>query len=215
MTLEEYAARQAQQPQEAQQAEGNQLDAVAARIDAERLSSLVVDARAAIDEYRSPATLLTVITGAIFGENSAEAAAVAETIKQDRTPGGYELTIAGLRETRRLLKQQSKKLGEQQQEIAAAIEKTIEAEREIMAAQAEAGAVDGALIEIMTFCNSETRENLLQGLADLYEKHHSKPAAMGLLYGSIGALTRQSSLDLLQQQELAELKARILEAAQA
>ena len=210
MTLEEYAAQQVPQAQEPQQA--NQLDAVAARIDAERLSLLMADARQAIDEYRSPATLLTVITGAIFGKDSAEAAAVAKAIAQDRAPGGSELAIAALREQRRQLNQQAKKLTEQQKAIAEALEKVNAAERELM----QAPAADGTLIDVMTFCsNTEPRETLLTEAAALYQQHRRNQAAMGLLYGS---LSRQAGYtagryDLMQQQELAELKARILEAA--
>ena len=212
MTLEEYAARQAQQAPQAQEPQRkNQLDAVAARIDAEKLSLLMAEARQAIDEYRSPATLLTVITGAIFGQDSAESAAVAKAIEQDRAPGGHELAIAALREQRRQLNQQAKKLTEQQKAVAEAIEKVNAAERELMTP-----AADGALIDVMTFCNNtEPRETLLQEAAALFEKHRRNPAAMGLLYGSLAAQAGYTAgrYDLMQQQELAELKARILTAA--
>lgn len=214
MTLEEYAAQQAQQAQEPQQA--NQLDAVAARIDAEKLSLLMADARQIIDEYRSPATLLTLITGAMFGDGSAEAAAVAAAIDADRNPGGHEMAIAELRQRRKMLNQQAKQLTEQQKAITAELEKLNEAERELMNQQTQAATLDSALTAVLTFCKGiDERETLLKEAAELYQKHRSTPAAMGLLYGSLSELTRQqyTRFDLVQQQELQQLKEQVLAAA--
>ena len=202
MNLEQYAAQQAQQAPQAQEPQqANQLDAVAARIDAEKLSSLMAETRQAIDEYRSPATLLTVITGAMFGEGSAEAAAVAETIAADRHPGGRELAIAGLRQRRKMLNQMQKQLAGQQKTIAAEIEHTIAEERELTEPQQ-----DTALLEVLTAQKPDLKE-----AADLYQKHHGNPAAMGLLYGKLSA--QPPELDLMQQAEFMQLKEKVLKAA--
>ena len=74
--------------------------------------------------------------------------------------------------------------------------------------QAEAAALDTALIEVLTFSKAP-QGDLLKEAAALYDRHHGNPAAMGLLYGSITTLQQRSALDLVQQQELNSLKERI------
>ena len=219
MNLEQYArqAQNAQQPQETQQA--HPLDIAAARIDAERLYSLMAEARQIIADYKNPGTVLTMIAGAMFGEESAEAAAVAEMVEQDRNPGGREMTIAGLREQRRLLKQQLKKLDEQQKAIAEELTRLDEAERAEADEKAQTEAQAAALIDVLTFCkNLAPRENLLKEIQTLYQRHKENPAAMGLLYGSITEAARReypaARFDLIQEQDYLSLKGQILAAAE-
>lgn len=221
MTLEEYAAQQAQnapQTQETQQAEGNPLDVFAAQQDAEKLSFLLAESRAAIDESRSPAAMLTRIAAALFGERSAEAEAVAAAIENDKAPGGHELALAEIRQRRKLIKQQAKQLDEMQKELAGQLEKLNDAEREQTNQQAAAATLDRALADTMTFCKQlRPQETMLQEARELYNRHKGSPAAMGLLYGSLAELTRSEyaagHYDLIQQQDFTELKAAILAAA--
>ena len=219
-TLEEYAAQQAQNPQQAQEPQQAQpLDIVAARIDAEKLSLLMAEARQAITDYQNPATILTAITGAMFGEESPEAAAVAEKIEQDRNPGGYELTIANLRQQRKILQQQAKALESQLKTVAEGITTADAAEREIISKRGEAEAQNGAMVDLLTFFKGiDGRGTLLQEMKALYQKHRDNPAAMGLLYGSMTEIARREytagRLDLVQQQEYTDLKAQVLAAAE-
>lgn len=221
MTLEEYAAQQAQntqQPQEPQQAEGNPLDVFAAQRDAERLSLLLAETREIIDENSTPAAMLTRIAAALFGEKSAEAEAVAAAIEKDKAPGGHELALAEIRQRRSMIKQQIKQLDELQRDLAGQLEQLNTAEREQTNQQAAAATLDRALADTMTFCKQlRPQENMLHDARELYNKHRGSPAAMGLLYGSLAELTRNEytagHYDLIQQQDFFELKAAILSAA--
>ena len=215
MNLEQYAAQQAQAPQGAQSAPQAQepLDVLAARLDAERLYSLMAEAQEAIDGETSPAAMLERITGALFGADSPQAAAVAQAIDADRHPGGHELSIADLRQQRALLRQQHKQLEAQAQAITGELEKLDAAERALTGDKAKAAALDRALLDVLTFTKAP-QGDLLQQMAALYDRHHGSPAAMGLLYGVMCDLTRYSAgaFDLLQQQTFKELKDRVARA---
>ena len=214
MNLEQYAAQQAQAPQGAQNAPQTQepLDVLAAKLDAERLYSLMAEAQAAIDDGMAPAAMLERITGALFGADSPQAAAVAQAIDADRHPGGHELAIADLRQQRHLLRQQAKQLEQQAKAITGELEKLDAAERELMADKGQAAALDRAMLDVLTFTKAP-QGDLLQQMAALYDRHHGNPAAMGLLYGVITDLARrqysETTLDLMQQQTFKELKDRI------
>ena len=214
MNLEQYAAQQAQAPQGAQNAPQTQepLDVLAAKLDAERLYSLMAEAQAAIDDGMAPAAMLERITGALFGADSPQAAAVAEAIDADRHPGGHELAIADLRQQRHLLRQQAKHLEQQAKDRTGELEKLDAAERELMADKGQAAALDRAMLDVLTFTKAP-QGDLLQQMAALYDRHHGNPAAMGLLYGVITDLARrqysETTLDLMQQQTFKELKDRI------
>lgn len=214
MNLEQFAAQQAQAPQGAQNAPQTQepLDVLAAKLDAERLYSLMAEAQAAIDDGMAPAAMLERITGALFGADSPQAAAVAEAIDADRHPGGHELAIADLRQQRHLLRQQAKQLEQQAKAITGELEKLDAAERELMADKGQAAALDRAMLDVLTFTKAP-QGDLLQQMAALYDRHHGNPAAMGLLYGVITDLARrqysETTLDLMQQQTFKELKDRI------
>lgn len=215
MNLEQYAAQQAQAPQGAQSAPQTQepLDVLAAKLDAERLYSLMAEAQAAIDDGMAPAAMLERITGALFGADSPQAAAVAEAIDADRHPGGHELAIADLRQQRHLLRQQAKQLEQQAKAITGELEKLDAAERELMADKGQAAALDRALLDVLALAKGTAEGDPLQQMAALYDRHHGNPAAMGLLYGVITDLARrqysETTLDLMQQQTFKELKDRI------
>ena len=114
MNIKEYAAQQAPQAQEPQQAqEALTVAQLADRMQAEKLSSLMDSTTAAIEVETPPADLLRIITAALYGASSTQAAAVAQLIEQDKRPGGYEHQLAGMRERKRLLKKQLKQLQKQ------------------------------------------------------------------------------------------------------
>lgn len=217
MNLEQYAAQQAQAPQGAQNTPQTQepLDVLAARLDAGRLYSLQATAQAAIDDGMAPAAMLERITGALFGADSPQAAAVAEAIDADRHPGGHELAIADLRQQRALLRQAAKQLEQQARAITGELEKLDAAERDLTGDKAKAAALDRALLDVLTFRKqlAHPQGDLLQALGTLYDQHRDNPAAMGLLYGTITDLNRQQYseqvLDLIQQQDFIKLKERI------
>ena len=215
MNLEQYAAQQAQEPQQApQEQEALTVEQVAAKLDAEKLSSLMAQMQEAIEEKTAPAAMLEAITGALFGTSSPQAAAVAAIIEADRHPGGHEMAIAGIRQRRKMLKQQEKQLEEQAKAISDELEKLDEAERALTFEKADAAALDTALIETLTFCKTlDPQRDMLKEIETLYTRHHGDPAAMGLLYGSLDELTRRQysagRLDLVQQQEFTNLKKRI------
>ena len=221
MNLEQYAAQQAQEPQQAPQTQETlTVEQVAAKLDAERLSSLMAQMQEAIEEKTAPAAMLEAITGAMFGTSSPQAAAVAAIIDADKHPGGHELALADIRQRRKMLKQQAKQLEEQAKAIADELAKLDESERALTREKAEAEALDNALIETLTFCKGlDPQRDMLKELETLYTRHHGNPAAMGLLYGSIEELTRQQysagRLDLIQQQEFISMKERIAAAIRA
>lgn len=221
MNFEQYAAQQAQEPQQVQQTqEVLTAEQIAAKLDAERLSSLMVQMQEAIEEKTAPAAMLETITGALFGTSSPQAAAVAAIIDADKHPGGHELAIADIRQRRKMLKQQAKQLEEQAKAIADELAKLDESERALMREKAKAAALDNALIETLTFCKGlDPQQDMLKEIEKLYNRHHGNPVAMGLLYGSIEKLTRQQfstgKLDLIQQQEFVSLKERIAAAISA
>ena len=217
MNLEQFAAQQAQAPQGAQNAPQTQepLDVLAAKLDAEKLYSLMAEAQEAIDGGAKPAAMLELITGALFGEDSKQAAAVAEAIDADRHPGGHEMALATIRAQRKLLRQQLKQLEAQVKAITGELEKLDADERALTGSKAEAAALDRALLDVLTFRKQldSPQADLLQQMTELYNQHHGNPAAMGLLYGAITDLTRkqysETTLDLIQQQAFRELKDRI------
>lgn len=217
MNLEQFAAQQAQAPQGAQNAPQTQepLDVLAAKLDAEKLYSLMADAQEAIDGGAKPAAMLELITGALFGADSKQAAAVAEAIDADRHTGGHEMALATIRAQRKLLRQQLKQLEAQAKAITGELEKLDADERALTGSKAEAAALDRALLDVLTFRKQldSPQADLLQEMTELYNRHHGNPAAMGLLYGAITDLTRkqysETTLDLIQQQAFRELKDRI------
>ena len=222
MTLEEYAAQQAQAPQGAQNAPQTQepLDVLAAKLDAERLYSLMAEAQEVIDGGAKPAAMLELITGALFGEDSKQAAAVAEAIDADRHPGGHEMALATIRAQRKLLRQQLKQLEAQAKAITGELEKLDADERALTGSKAEAAALDRALLDVLTFRKQldSPQADLLQQMTELYNRHHGNPAAMGLLYGVMADLTGKQydakAFDLVQQQAFKDLKRRVAEAIQ-
>ena len=175
----------------------------------------MAEAQEAIDGGAKPAAMLELITGALFGEDSKQAAAVAEAIDADRHPGGHEMALATIRAQRKLLRQQLKQLEAQAKAITGELEKLDADERALTGSKAEAAALDRALLDVLTFRKQldSPQADLLQQMTELYNQHHGNPAAMGLLYGAITDLTRkqysETTLDLIQQQAFRELKDRI------
>ena len=217
----QQGAQQEQTPQDAQQAqEALPVDIIAAQLEAERFHSLKAQTEAAIDTGTAPAQLLVLIIGAMFGESSPQAAAVAGRMDAEKHPGGHEMAIAGLRQRKRLLRQQEKQLVEQIKAIGAEIEAANRAEGEIIAAGGAAAALDSGLIEVAAFCKAlpgtEAKPEILETAGKLFTRHKGNPAAMGLLYGSLAELSRTiyaaGGFDMVQAQQLADLRAQILAA---
>lgn len=220
MNLEQYAAQQTQAPQGAQDAPQTQepLDVLAARLDADRLYSLMAQAQEAIDGGASPAAMLEQMTGALWGTSSPQAAAVAAAIDADRHPGGHEMALAAIQQQRKLLRQQLKQLEAQAKAITGELEKLAAAERELMADKAQAAALDRALLDVLALAKGTAEGDPLQQMTELYNRHHGNPAAMGLLYGVMADLTGRQydakAFDLIQQQAFKDLKKRVAEAIQ-
>jgi hypothetical protein len=223
----DYLAQQPQEPQEPQeepQAQANRLDMMRAQLDAEKLYTLQAEARQAVTDATEPDTLAASLTALIFGEDSTEAGAVAAMIEARRRPGGYELAIEAARQRRALLKKQLDKLAEQEKEIAAQMGLAAADERELMAEQTAAEQANGALLACMDFARQLAADAdpgaIIEQAGSLYEKHSGSRAAMGLLLGSLTewqgrafTFTGGATLDLVQQQELQELKSRLAAAA--
>ena len=126
MNLEQLAAQTTQAPQGAQNApqtqEAEPVDVLAARLDADRLYSLMAQAQEAIEEKAPPADLAQMMTGALFGADSPQAAAVAAIIDADKHPGGHEMALATIRYQRQLLRQQIKQLEQRAKDITGELE---------------------------------------------------------------------------------------------
>ena len=227
MNYTDYLAQDAQQPQESQeepQAQANRLDMMRAQLDAEKYYSLLAEARQAVPFAADPGQLAATLTALLFGEDSTEAGIVARMIEAHKRPGGYELAIEAARQRRALLKKQLDKLAEQEKEIAAQMGLAAADERELMNSKAEAEAANGALLAVMDFSRQLDTEAdpgaMIRQAGQLYEQHSGNRAAMGLLLGSLTewqgrafTFTGGAALDLVQQQEMQELKSRLAAAA--
>lgn len=227
MKYTDYLAQDAQQPQEPQEAPqgpANRLDMMRAQLDAEKLYTLQAEARQAVTDATEPDTLAASLTALIFGEDSTEAGAVAAMIEARRRPGGYELAIELARQRRAMFKKQLDKLAEQEKEIAAQMGLAAAEERELMDSKAEAAAANGALLAVMDFSRQLAEDAepgaMIQQAGKLYEQHSGNRAAMGLLLGALTewqgrafTFTSGLALDLVQQQEMQELKSRLAAAA--
>lgn len=223
MNLEQLAAQQArasQAPQNAPQTqEAEPVDVLAARLDADRLYSLMVQTQEAIEDKARPADLAQMMTGALFGADSPQAAAVEAIIDADKHPGGHEMALATIRAQRQLLRQQIKQLEQRAKDITGELEKLDEADRATQHERMAAQDIDRALLDVLTLYKLKGRDpqpDILQEAAAILDKHRRDPAAMGLLYGFMVELTgrgyRVLSLDLAQQQEFDRLKAEVLTA---
>lgn len=223
LNIKEYAAQQAPQAQEPQQAqEALTVAQLADRMQAEKLSSLMDSTTAAIEVETPPADLLRIITAALYGASSTQAAAVAQLIEQDKRPGGYEHQLAGMRERKRLLKKQLKQLEELTKATADAIAQIEQEERSITLDGSRAAAIDAALLEVMAFSKRtliEPQADLLEDAAQLYQQYKGNPAAMGLLHGCLVDLTRRAytagAFDLVQMQEYQKLKEQVAAAVES
>lgn len=227
MNLLQFIAQNAQQEQEPQEAQQTQEVLPAAMVemkaDADGFISLKAQAEAAIYSGTDPEQILLLMICALFGQDSPQAAAVAELIEEARHPGGREMTIAALRQRRRLLKQQQKQHEEQIKDLAAEVESINKAERELFAAQGEAETLNNGLIEVATFCKAlpgtAPKPEMITAAGELYARHKNNPVAMGLLYGSLAQIARKTyaaagEFDLVQLQQLADLRAQVLGAIQ-
>jgi len=221
MNFEQYAAQQAQGTQRPQNTPQTQealpVDLVAAKLDADKLYSLMAEAQEAIEEKASPAEIAARMTGALWGTSSPQAAAVDAIIEAEAHPGGHEMALASIRAQRKLLRAQLKQLEAQAKTLTGELEKLDKAEWDLTRDQSKAAALDRALLDVLTFSKQLDADNpqadLLQELTAIYDRHHGNPAAMGLLYGCIADLNRRQYsakvFDLVRQQEYKDLTDRI------
>lgn len=215
MNLEQYAAQQAQYLQEESKAhEVLDVDQVAMKLDAEKLSSLMAQLQEDIDERMAPAAILERLTGAMFGTSSQQAAAVAVIIDEDRHPGGHELAIASLQARRKLITQQQRQLEAQAKKLEEEAAHLIDQERDLTRQATEEESVDAALSEVLTFCKTrEPGPGMITEMESLYIRYKENALAMGLLHGFMVDLARRGILsgefDLLQRQFLKTLQDKI------
>ena len=196
---------------------------IGVKADADRLISLKAQAEVAIYSGTEPEQLLILMVCALFGKDSPQAVVAAELIDAAQHPGGHEMAIAALRQRKRLLKQQQRQLEEKAKDLAAEIEAANQAERALFAEQGEAETLNRGLIEVAAFCEAlpgtAQAPEMITAAGELFARHKENPAAMGLLYGSLAEISRKTyttagRFDLVQLQQLADLRAQILAAIQ-
>lgn len=214
MNLQEWLKQDMQETQEAINApmEPQTLDALAAQFDAEKYREIVALLDEAIEAGAKPADVLQRLTVATYGENSPQAAKLAETVKA--APGGPELAIATIRAQKAIIRAQQKKL--------AALSKSLVDDlarldnEEIAIARTAGDMVNKALLEIMEAATSPEPPTL-HTLADLFARHRGNRRAMGLLYGLVTDTLQKTALDLdmVDTQHLMELQRQVLEAVTA
>lgn len=234
MNYTDYLAQQPQEPQEPQEEpQANRLDMMRAQLDAGKYYSLLAEAREVIAEAAEQAArherpylpmILEKITAAIFGHGSPEADSMAEIITMARYAGGYEYAIEQAKQRRRLYKKQLERLAEVQKELAEQAELALAEERELSDSKLTEEKTDRAFLEIMEFSRQLDTETdpaaMIRQAGQLYERYSGSRAAMGLLLGSLTewqgrafTFTGGVTLDLVQQQEMQELKSRLAAAA--
>lgn len=223
MNLEQYAAQQqgAQQEQNTQEAELLTASQLAAKLDAEKLSFLMAEAQAALDDQQEPAEILTRLYTDFFGKNSTQAQTLAEILTRSVAPGGFDFAIAQTRQQRQLLKRQSKQLDELQKEIAKGLTALDEKERDLMSEKAAAAASDAALTETALFAAQISQESpaaIIKRATEIFSKYRRSLPAMGLLYGILSEAASNAissgGFDLFQQEELNSLRNEILQKMQ-
>ena len=223
MKFEEYAARNIQLTQEAPEAQKAQevwpVEAIAAKLQAEKLSTLIADTQEALDAGKPPAHILQGVIAGIYGEESTQAAQATELINKQRHPGGYEISLAGIRQNKALLRKQRKALEERIAAIDEEIKRLDAEEKELTSDSAIAAKLDAGLTEVIAFCkqlDAEPQPDIIRQLKAIYEQQKSNRAAMGLLYGYLHQLSRKQFeavyLDIMQQQEFKTITAQIAEA---
>ena len=214
MNLQEWLRQGPQETQEVESVptEPKTLDAVAAQFDAEKYREIVALLDEGIEAGEPPADVLQRLTIATYGENSPQAAKLAETVKT--APGGPELAIATIRAHKAIIRAELKKLQALSKPLMDDLARLDDEERDVR--QAAGDMVNKALLEIMEVATSPEPPTL-HTLADLYTRHKGNRRAMGLLYGVIADTARQTAgeLDMVDAQHLMELQEQALEAVKA
>lgn len=188
------------------------LDAVAEQFDAEKYREIVALLDEGIEAGEPPADVLHRLTIATYGENSPQAAKLAETIKAK--PGGPELAIATIRAHKAIIRAELKKLQALSKSLMDDLTRLDDEERAV--SRAAGDMVNKALLEIMEAATAPEPPDL-RTLTELYSRYHMNRQAMGLLYGVIAdtARKRAGEFDLVAAQHLTELQRQVLEAVTA
>jgi len=220
MKLEEYIkqhTKEVEVTQDAPQMEGvpmasKTLDALAAKLDADRYQAARDLLEDGIEAGEPPADLLHRLTVEVFGEHSPQASKLAETMTAK--PGGPELAIATIRAHKAIIRGELKKLQALSKPLMDDLARLDDEERDVR--QAAGDMVNKALLEIMEAATSPEPPTL-HTLADLYTRHKGNRRAMGLLYGVIADTARKTAgeLDMVDAQHLMELQEQALEAVKA
>ena len=194
----------------------NTLDDMRTRLDAEKYYELAAMLEEAIKEDVEPAEALHSLTVETFGERSPQALSLEANTAAREHPGGYELTIATIRQQKAVIKNQQKKMTEMSKALADELARLEKAEAKLNREKTEAGGLDLALLEVMTACTAPERPTLAK-LAELFDRCKGRREAMGLLYGHLENMAREAvfSMDMVDYQKLNELKGRVLEAVTA
>ena len=185
MNLEQYAAQTAQdaqqQPETQEQQEPLTNDQLRAKLDADKLYSLMALAQEDIDSRVLPESILQDLVYAMFGESSPQAKDV------DALTGGYEMAISCLMQRRKLLKKQVEQLKDQLKSTDAEIQRIDQEIGRLKIQGTRAEELDEALIDVLAIYNSldSPQVDLLTKIESLYSKYNWNRAAMGLLYGCL------------------------------
>lgn len=208
MNLKEYAAQHTQAAPQAQAVQDNTLDTIARLTQAEaaekRLSLLSEQVQAAIDTGTKPAAILQQLTGALFGADSPQAAAIAAAIKAtEEKPAALELQLAAVRAQKTALNRKHKQQADALAATAAELDALTARERELTQRSAAAAGFDEGLADVLTLYKVQQLEATPGALDDaerLYQKYKGRPAAMAVLHSCLLFLQREQTAGRVQFQ---------------
>ena len=162
------------------------------------------------------ADLLALVATELFGENSPQV----EAMKKYGTPDvdGYAVTMDTIRKQQKALQRLRKNLADQLQAVENAITATT-AEAQTLGGYRDRASRENKAVDAVLALWSVPDGHLLASAEDLVENYEDDPAAMGLLYGTLGELM---SRDTLQEyamtlpviEQLTRIRERALEAMQ-
>ena len=162
------------------------------------------------------ADLLALVATELFGENSPQV----EAMKKYGAPDvdGYAVTMDTIRKQKKALQRLRKNLADQLQVVENAITATT-AEAQTLGRYRDRASRENKAVDAVLALWSVPDGHLLASAEELVENYEDDPAAMGLLYGTLGELM---SRDTLQEyamtlpviEQLTRIRERALEAMQ-
>ena len=188
------------------------LEAIALHDQLEAVKALIDDP----PPLNDAADLLALVAAELFGENSPQV----DAMKKYGTPDvdGYAVTMDTIRKQQKALQRLRRNLTEQLQSVENAITATTTEAQTLSRYRDQASRSNRAVDAVLSLW-SVPEGKLLSTAEGLVENHHDDPAAMGLLYGTLGELM---SRDTLQEyamtlpviEQLTRIRERALEAMQ-